>query len=387
MLSKVSARMTDTFSRAFGGGIASQSAHDASTASRVTLKSGEIPGIDGLRAIAVSFVMLGHYGLGKYIPGGFGVTLFFFISGFLITVLMLREHAASGKIAIGRFYMRRLLRLQPELLAFLVLSVAIGVWISITNLPSWLDVAGAGLYVSNYVYLSHSTTMRWPHLWSLAVEEHFYLMYPLVFSFLMPRGTSLLRVLAALCVASLIWRCGLLWMHAPDHWTYVATDARLDSIAYGCLTALILWRTEESVPVSDRWPAALIGVGFAFLLVGFAVRGEFFRESFRYSVQGVGVALFIAGALSPAGRKWTAILQLPAMQWLGRMSYAAYLWHLEPLRLAKQIFGVSEISGVGPTVAMIVVGFAFTYAIAAASNRFVYQSFLPLRRRFGSHAG
>ena len=138
------------------------------------MATGQLPYLDGLRAISVLMVIVGHFGFGSIVPGGLGVTIFFFISGFLITTLMLREARAFGHIAVGQFYIRRALRLQPELWALLVMSGIGGALFGLR--PSGLDFIGGFFYLTNYAEQGLLTGgllpyMRWPQLWSLAVEE------------------------------------------------------------------------------------------------------------------------------------------------------------------------------------------------------------------------
>eukprot|EP01037_Dinobryon_pediforme_P023436 gene23436-24887_t len=175
------------------------------------LGRGELAGLDGLRAISVLMVMFGHYGFGTILPGGLVVTLFFFLRAFLITTLMLREARTTGTISIGRFYLRRLLRLQPELWALIAITSVAGTFYTAWVWPRAIDLVAALLYVSNYLsvgVIGHDVTgeLRWPHLWSLAVEEHYYLTYPLLFLSLYRTPKRLLAVLAVLLVATLAYR-------------------------------------------------------------------------------------------------------------------------------------------------------------------------------------
>ncbi len=178
------------------------------------LAKGALPGLDGLRAISVMFVMFSHYGYGKLVPGALGVTIFFFLSGFLITTLLLREMAVTGRLDIRAFFMRRLLRLGPELLGLIIVSGLAGaIYI---GLPRPADVLAALFYVSNYYKILSDAgfftpDIRWPHLWSLAVELHFYLVYPFLFIIVIGGARKFIGALSLVCVLTLAWRCYVMW--------------------------------------------------------------------------------------------------------------------------------------------------------------------------------
>ncbi|QGM99226.1 acyltransferase family protein [Methylocystis parvus] len=351
------------------------------------LSRGTIPNLDGLRALAVLLVMLSHYGLGDWIPGAFGVTIFFFISGFLITTLLLRELAARRRVSLRNFFLRRFLRLQPELLAYLTLSAAIGsLYIGV---PRRLDFLTAILYVANYTEAFSSIglfplELRWPQLWSLAVEEHFYLLFPICFFRFGPDGVQRLCIPFLLLILS--WRIVLAAAGAPAEYLYVATDTRIDSIAYGCLVALTLWREPEILRIMNRWTS--IGLVAAGLIVAatFAVRAPWFRETFRYSLQGVALSVGAVAMLTARGLRASAFLRRPTMRWMGRMSYGAYLWHLEPRHIFDCVTGEAAANlPLGEAVILSSIGVPITFLIAALSYHCFQQPFFPLRRRYGSH--
>lgn len=354
------------------------------------LKSGEIPGIDGLRAISVLLVMVAHYGFGDLVPGGLGVAIFFFISGFLITTLMLREASETGQISVRNFYVRRFLRLQPELFVYVALSALAG--IAYIGVPHLGDFAAAFLYVTNYYQLVvegefTEAGVRWPQLWSLAVEEHYYLTYPLLFAACIQRPRRLLTIIAGACAVLLVWRSILIWKGVTSAYTYMATDCRLDSIAYGCLGALILWRFNAALAPLSRYLRWALPLGLSILLVSLAIRSPLFRETVRYSLQGIALVLIFFGLFTQWGRTTTLFLDAWPMRWIGRMSYAAYLWHVELLYAVEHILGrdVGEM-GLASKAIFTVAGCAVTFTIAALSHHCIYRRVLAIRRRFGSHA-
>jgi peptidoglycan/LPS O-acetylase OafA/YrhL len=160
--------------------------------------------IDGMRALSIMVVAASHFWPRGPIPGGFGVTVFFFVSGFLITRLLIAEHAKSGRISIPRFYVRRFLRLYPALIALLIGASAAS-FLAQGSVP--LDELAAGaFYYMNYFSLDHPQ-MDLPirMLWSLAIEEHYYLLYPLAFAALSSNRVQFIAVLAAIAVFVLLW--------------------------------------------------------------------------------------------------------------------------------------------------------------------------------------
>lgn len=350
-----------------------------------------IPGLDGIRAIAVVMVMLSHYGFGHLVPGGLGVTIFFFLSGFLITTLMVAEHDQASTINIRHFYARRFLRLLPEMFAMLAISSVLGL-VYLKRLPTVLDVSAALLYFTNYAYIwSHQVgfELRWPHLWSLAVEEHYYLTYPLLFSVMIKRPRVLIATLATITVAVLAWRTiALTGLHFSGHYTYVASEARIDTMAYGCILAL--WRRFRGQPLFTVHPllnSASLGAGLCLMLATLLFRDPVFRETLRYSLQSVALVLIFQGLL-PNGRPGITVklLDLPPLRWMGRMSYGAYLWHLEVLGLMFLVFPNHQFPSTLPgKLAAAAGGTTAAFAIAALSYRLVYQNVVGLRRRFGSH--
>jgi peptidoglycan/LPS O-acetylase OafA/YrhL len=370
---------------------APRQARGADGASLAGLAQGRLPGLDGLRALSILLVMLSHFGFGSVVPGALGVTIFFFLSGFLITTLLQREMSETGRVNVHAFLIRRVLRLQPELAAYILITGLLGA--ALLGLPRPIDFLAGLFYFSNYYQLAAlagatATDFRWPHLWSLAVEEHFYLVYALGFMALF-RGRALL-VMATLCLAILAWRYVIVIHFENPRYAYEATDARIDSILYGCLAAFILWRhgaALRSALGGGYWIPGLAGLA----LLGFSLlcRDPLFRDAGRFSVQGVALMLMIASAYLGNGANFAiGLLELAPCQWMGRMSYAAYLWHFDVFKLFELYlpdgaFETARLRNLPLAAAMI----AITFAIAWLSHRAIYRPMLRLRRGFGSHAG
>ena len=140
-----------------------------------------IPSLDGIRAVSILMVVVSHCGLGKWVPGGFGVTIFFFLSGYLITTLMRREHAKTGTLSLNDFYIRRCLRILPP--SFIVIAISLLLALIFHETLSWVGVFANVAYFTNYYecFGGRSDIPGLNILWSLAVEEHFYMVFPLLY--------------------------------------------------------------------------------------------------------------------------------------------------------------------------------------------------------------
>lgn len=354
-----------------------------------------LPVLDGLRAVSILLVLLAHLGLEHALPGAFGVTLFFFLSGYLITRQLLGGLRLHGKVDFAGFYLRRALRLMPAGLVYILLAgcgfAAAGGRISPAG---WF---AALFYGANYadlggLYRSTLGGVRHPFniLWSLAVEEHFYLIWPALLVLLMRTRRAGVAVLA-LCAAVLAWRFALLDLcfaggvplaDAPlvcgpanpnPLWTfnrlYLATDARFDSIAWGALLAL--W---EGVPAL-RASAVRAACGAALLGASFLLTAPLLRFGLRPSLQG-GALLWVLPWLLRA--RPAVLCSAPALL-LGRLSYSLYLWHWGALAAADYLAPAHG-------AAWLALALAGSAALTAASFWGIERPMLRLRRRFGSHA-
>ncbi|NPV25592.1 acyltransferase [Bradyrhizobium sp. 81013] len=364
------------------------SAEAAAATNGLASPSPVIPSLDGIRALSVLIVVLGHSGLQTVIPGGFGVTIFFFLSGFLISTLMLSEHERTSTLNIPSFYARRVFRLMPPLL----LTLAIAYGLTFTGL---LDggitaqgLAAQLLYFANYYGLFFDPGNTVPDgtgiLWSLAVEEHFYIVYPLLMTVLLgsalrPRTIGVL--LGLVCLAVLAWRIHL--VHAPGFFsdrTYYGSDTRIDSIAYGCILALMTnpmrQRREHGAMSAAHW-ALLLGAA-AVLLLSLLYRDPTFRETARYSVQGLALMPLFYLAVRFADAPLFRELNRSWMMTLGTYSYAIYLIHNVVIRTIDK--NVPAIAAKPYLLFPLTLLIAVVYA--AAIERFIEPYFRQLRHRF-----
>lgn len=370
-----------------------------------------LPALDGWRAVSILLVVLSHGGLGHIVPGGLGVTLFFFISGFLITSLLLDEHARAGSIGLKNFYLRRFWRLSPALLMYILLSTLC--LIAINGSVDWREPLAAIFYFANYfgLYWHFEALPFAPSplkiVWSLAVEEHYYILFaPLVCLYAHTRQ-RLGRTLLLLLVLPLLLRLGIIFapelLPRPEGYTYAATETRIDSIAWGALLAWLrhAWpgftaqaasagvptaapaagrRAAACVRCLSRWPAVCLAL--AILLFCLVYRSEAFRETLRYTLQGIALlSLFQAslyGAAFAPLRQWLS--SAPAVL-IGRLSYSIYLYHWLALAIAYGVAGEDALS-----LPWQATYYALTGLFSWASYRFVETPCLALRKRYGSHA-
>lgn len=347
-----------------------------------------IPGLDGFRAIAVLLVLVAHFGYDHIVPGGLGVTIFFFISGFLITSLLLVERNRFGSISIRNFYIRRFLRLLPELVGLIVVS---GFYRALLGHPLGLgEIVAALTYATNYfVFWLENTgdafSLAWPQLWSLSVEEHYYITFPAIFAFLLVSPGRVKAFFGAVFVLGLAYRLVLVLggyadVTAQHPYTYLASEARFDSIAYGAALAFLCQRAWEL----SRGRGLAVGLsGGLLLLMTLLVRGDVFRETVRYSIQGVALLLVFSAIYRSAAWDWTmSILESPLVKRLGVLSYGAYLWHFEYLFLSSYVFGDQVPSSGSGRLAFLAGGLVFSFGAAHLSYRYIAQPMLALRHRF-----
>lgn len=369
-----------------------------------------VPALDGMRAVSVGLVVASHLGLGSFVPGGLGVTIFFFISGFLITRQLLAERAATGGIAIGAFYVRRALRLYPALLVMVAVGGAL--FATLGGRITAAQVAAALLYYANYFFYGGGFDTGLPDtfhpysiLWSLAVEEHYYLCFPLLVLLLAGNRLRFTWGLAAAIVAVGLWRWHVaLVCHAdpaaclggvPEDRVVRATDTRVDSILFGALLATALdTRLGPGLLRLLRTPLAAVA-GAVLLLLSLVFRDPLFRDSFRFSVQGIALLLGIGGVLFSARFGWVrGLLSIRPAVLLGRWSYSLYLWHWIVLVLACAAFPqavgrrVTQDGGFGVEWFALIVPplLALSLATSCASYYGIEQPMVRLRRRFGAHA-
>ena len=352
-----------------------------------------IRGIDGLRAISVLAVLVyHHYVVGGsspgWLPGGFyGVEVFFVLSGYLITSLLLDERTRTGTIALKEFWFRRARRLLPALFLMLAVVVLFSLVFLRDNAISELksDAVAALTYTSNWWQIianrSYFETAGRPellrHLWSLAIEEQFYLFWPLVLAVALKKlgrdrapwamvGVGLLSAGAM----ALLYTIGV-----KDSNLYYATPTRLSGLLLG--SALAFWWTPRHVRgTTGKYARVMLDVAgvVGLYLLWWSFRGthDYDAIAFRggFLIVDVATLLIIAAVVHPRG-DWNKILGIPLLVWIGLRSYGIYLWHF-PIFAVTRTADIEDTFGFSPPGWLwFAIRLGLTLVIAALSYKYV----------------
>ena len=345
-----------------------------------------LPALDGIRALAVAAVVLYHAGV-FWLPAGFlGVDVFFVVSGFLITALLVAEFDRDQRVDLRAFWIRRARRLLPALALVLAVTTVYAVVVLGDQLVTHLrEVLAATIYVTNWdliirdisYFESFDRPSQLRHLWSLAVEEQFYLLWPIVFAgltrFVSKRAVLVIVVL--LGAASLAWMVALYQPGEDPSRVYFGSDPRAFTILLGVALGLV-WR-----PWRWSWPEQKAWLGEALDVVGLAGLGAMaaimlyahWWDAWLYPWGLLGVSLGAAALIAAVVRHASAIaplLALSPLRWLGLRSYGVYLWHW-PVLIAL----TWEFDFVGWQ--LLALGVAITAGLAEGSYRWLET---PVRR-------
>jgi peptidoglycan/LPS O-acetylase OafA/YrhL len=351
-----------------------------------------IPSLDGVRTVAFLLVFVSHAGLGHLIPGGFGVTIFFFLSGYLITTLLRREYERTETINFKNFYMRRILRIWPPF--YLVLLLAIAAAYAIKPVAEYtfqhlMAFLAQSLHITNYYIVgfgSAGMSLGSEVYWSLAVEEHFYLLFPLLYVFLLRLGIKSRKqslLFLGICLLVLVWRCVLVFgMGAGSDRIFYGTDTRVDGILFGC--ALAVYGNpmlDQQAQISERnLKYFLFPLGLALLACSLLYRSDSFRDTLRYSIQGLALyPIFLTAIRFP---EWGVlnVLNWGWVRFAGVLSYSLYLVHFTVI----QALG-SLLPGFG-SVALGLLSLIISTMLAYAIYRLVEIPSGKLKAKFASHA-
>ena len=357
----------------------------------VPFRLGHRPVLDGIRALAVLLVLIHHVefiqaGIPTILRGGFlGVDLFFVLSGFLITSLLVEEFENCGAISLPRFYMRRALRLLPAVATVLTVSVLAGVLIGFSAIGltplRFVSIVG---YFTNWVRAAESPDL-WilAHFWSLAIEEQFYLIWPVVLLALLRRnvshGSTLLVVILG-AIASMALMTMLDAKGFPLLRVYVGSDTRGHALLIGCLLALMLrWNRIPADWLLNKRLMRLITAGSLIILI---LSSTIFMVGDRSLYRGgfpliaVSSALLILSLVFNDRDGLGSVFCHPVCLWMGKRSYGLYVWHWPVYFLLGKL-------GLERAVA-IPVALVGTFVVAALSYRFIESPFLKLKHRYSA---
>lgn len=362
-----------------------------------------LPFLDGLRAISILLVLAFH-GLGpisiriaRTFAGWAGVDIFFVVSGFLITSILQQEQTDCGSFSLRRFYARRTLRIWPAYYAFLAV-------IGLTAYSNWKSIGICSIYLTNFdLALGWNVLERQiGHLWSLAVEEQFYLLWPFV---LILAGRWVLPLSLGLIAAVWSWRTILLIGGASWLRLCAGFDTRLDAILLGCVAAMIWARPELrakfSRALSGNWTPSLLVIATVASAAALGHPSERQTLPAQLMLWDLNLPLFtlltaallLALILHPRSRV-TRFLSHPLLVWLGRLSYSLYLWHV----VAFKIWPKTEIAFLRSAFPdWPLLGFLLAHlpsevgrlllsvAFASTSYYLIERPFLALKKRWESN--
>lgn len=349
-----------------------------------------MPGLDGLRGCAVLTVMIFHAWPAALTGGMIGVDLFFVLSGFLISLLLVEEFRRNGTIGFRRFYMRRCLRLLPAFVVMLLVFLGY----CLLNfegraLQRYLQSAALAVtYTSNWARaLSLNPVEGLGHTWSLAMEEQFYLFWPMLLLGLLRLGAGprqLVGAILLLALASWGWRLLLAWHGAGADRLYNGLDTRLDALMVGCALGAAqgygllatLYR-----PFAGRL-LGLAAVPAIIYLVVIANHAHYWIDMRLYywmlALVELSAACLVLNVLCHRGGWVDCLLSLRPLAWLGSISYGLYLWHF-PIYVFMRNAGASPWR-------VLLLGSLATLLLACLSYYLLERPFLRLKRRYAAAA-
>jgi peptidoglycan/LPS O-acetylase OafA/YrhL len=305
--------------------------------------------MDAMRALAVMLVVVAHAGFGHIVPGGSGVTIFFSISGFIITYLLLREKDATGEFRIGAFYFRRALKIGPPLIVCVIVPTLI---LAIVKPINWSAFTGIVFFYFNW-FSTRGVDAPLPGsgvVWSLSIEEQFYLAFALIWVIIV-RKRARTRLLALIAMAAVVWSTTtriILASASADYADriYFGSDTRLDAIAWGVLSAIAFHhalhregKIQSIVQLCTKDYALVVAV--LLYLSSLAIRDEWFRDTFRFTFQAVAACIVIlygfGSGRTPLRVAFNAISRIRMVQFIGLASYSIYLIHLTAMDYSQHV--------------------------------------------------
>ena len=339
------------------------------------------PSLDGIRAIAVLFVMAGHLGL--VYAGGLGVDIFFVLSGYLITAILISEFTSNGQISLKKFYARRALRILPAVILLLVVLNAV---VAATQPGEQattlrLNSLGALFYIANWLRAFGLDLGIVGHLWSLSIEEQFYFFWPITLAILLSRKVTVNLILLLIGFAVVLVNVDRIFLYRGIESfprIYNGLDTRADALLVGCGLGLSGYRF-----VSRRVLVALGLLGAAF--VGYVLFRAYpvpadLQVPFGLTIGGtlfaLGVAFALGAILAAPESIFARFLGLPPLVWTGRLSYGLYLWHFPVFTFIAGWF-----SAVQP-IRLMALQITGTFGCATLSYYLLERPCLKLKKKF-----
>ena len=344
----------------------------------------QLPALDGLRAVAAFTVVFYHFGV-HGVSGGLGVLIFFVLSGFLITWLLLKENEKFGTVSLRDFYLRRALRIFPAFYCYWGLLIGMAVALNLRIV--WGQAVASLLYFNNYYQAIHGDpNTGLSHTWSLAIEEQFYLLWPLAFLLLRKNYARMAKLLLGVIITVWVYRAVLHFVvHADQGYLYEAFEARADHLMMGCLLAVALrgrfapgfWTKMCARPWLSAVTASLI------LASNFAEYryGSDYRDTLGHLLNPLLVAILIAQLIAFRSTALWSWLNWGWVRYLGRISYSVYLYQQVVMHPASKV-----VARFGP-IAELAAAVASVVLFASGSYYVIERPFLKLKDRFTPKAG
>jgi len=348
-------------------------------------KQKTIPSLDGIRAVSIIIVALAHSGFGHIIPGGLGVTVFFFLSGYLITTLLIVEYQKYQTIHLKKFFIRRFLRLSPPFICTLITAYLLVYFEFLPGKVQLEGIVAQVFYFANYYAIFFVESAHLPSgtgiFWSLAVEEHFYLIFPLIFLVIISttKHQQFSLLLIGLCLCVLLWRIYLVSQHgASEVRIYYATDTRIDSIVYGCLLA-ITKNPMSNMTENQKFTVNhifILLVSLSLILLSILIRDESFRNTFRYSLQGIALMPIFFFAIQKHNHILFRPLSNKLLVKIGQLSYSVYLIHHILIYLMTKYFTNT------PTLIVFFIIFLISIIYAYMLDKYIESPIRRIKQRF-----
>lgn len=338
------------------------------------------PSFDGIRGLFMIVVMICHAQL-TFIPGGkLSMSVFFVLSGFLITAILMQEWKKTGTISFKQFYLRRALRILPALFALLLVCCLYALAQSkIEAMTTLKSVAATLFYVANwYIALNIGISGPLTHTWSLSVEEQFYTVLPIFLSIIL-----LLKLKRSWVICFLLLAIFIAFIHTLTLWNgedsirriYFGTDTRIDQFLIGCLIGIlaswnILPKTEKAVLISKI--AAIISVIVIIYLELTLHEADPFMSLGATTVTGIATGLIIINLITSPVKLLNKFLEMRFLVSIGQISYSLYLWHFP---IFRQIIALNL-----DPILTVIIEVSLTFIVAILSYYLIELPFLKLKK-------